>query len=249
MKTPVNARTVRQHLTYSWWKYALLIILSALAVNLYYTVTAYRVPEDKKVILYVYGITNEEPLNSYLAEVREEKMPEMEEISSLMLTTDATYGPMQLSTFVAAGEGDLYFLPRDQFVSMAASGAFAVLENDAELTSLFTDRDISLQSGWRREADSGESHLYGIPLSRLPGLEQYLYVENGYLAVLITNRNDENVMKFLRILCEDMLKAPPQSEGAENSCGINGSGLETFSAVLIRTAFFSCSGCSSELPW
>ena len=63
MKTPVNARTVRQHLTYSWWKYALLIILSALAVNLYYTVTAYRVPEDKKVI------TNEEPLNSYLAGV------------------------------------------------------------------------------------------------------------------------------------------------------------------------------------
>ena len=216
MKTPVNARTVRQHLTYSWWKYALLIILSALAVNLYYTVTAYRVPEDKKVLLYVYGITNEEPLNSYLAEVREEKMPEMEEISSLMLTTDANYGPMQLSTFVAAGEGDLYFLPRDQFVSMAASGAFAVLENDAELTALFTDRDISLQSGWRREADSGESHLYGIPLSRLPGLEQYLYVENGYLAVLITNRNDENVMKFLRILCEDMLKAPPQSEGADN---------------------------------
>ena len=40
MKTPINARTLRQHLTYSWWKYALVIALGAVAVNLYYTMTA-----------------------------------------------------------------------------------------------------------------------------------------------------------------------------------------------------------------
>ena len=208
MKTPVNAKSIRQHLTYAWWKYALVIILGAVAVNLYFTVTVYRPPEDKKVSLYLYGLGDEPGLNSYMASVREEKMPEMEEMNALLLATDATYGPMQLTTYIAAAEGDLYLLPRDQFISFASSGAWLPLENDAELTSLFTSREISLQSGWRRDAESGESHLYGIPVSKLPGLSRYAAVENGFLCILVTNGNDENVLRFLRILCEDMLQEP-----------------------------------------
>ena len=125
----------------------------------------------------------------------------------LLLTGDSTYGPMQLSTYIAAGEGDLYLLPRDQFVSMASGGAWVALESMEEITSIFTSRDLSLQSGWRRQADSGESHLYGIPLSRLPGLSRYVAMENGFLSVLVSNGNNENVLKFLRILCEDMVEA------------------------------------------
>lgn len=208
MKTPVNAKSIRQHLTYSWWKYALVIILGAVAVNLYFTVTAYRPPADKKIEMYLYGLGDENGLNSYMASVREEQMPEMEEMSALLLATDATYGPMQLTTYIAAAEGDLYLLPRDQFISFASSGAWLPLEHDAELTNLFTSREISLQSGWRRDAESGESHLYGIPVSKLPGLSQYAAVENGFLCILVTNGNDENVLRFLRILCEDMLEEP-----------------------------------------
>ena len=132
-----------------------------------------------------------------------------------MLTTDDTYGPMQLSTYIAAGEGDLYLPAPGSVCLHGLLRRLAAPGGGRGADGFFTDRDISLQSGWRREADSGESHLYGIPLSRLPGLEQYLYVENGYLAVLITNRNDENVMKFLRILCEDMLtRRRAEVEGA-----------------------------------
>ncbi|MBQ9251247.1 MAG: hypothetical protein IJ188_01250 [Clostridia bacterium] len=206
MKTPVNKQTLRQHLTYSWWKYALLIILGTLLVNLYFTVTAYRSPESKKVSLYIYGYGNEAELNAYMARVQEEQMPDMEEMNALLLATDATYGPMQLSTYVAAGEGDVYLLPRDQFVSLATSGAWLPLEEEEELTSLFTERDISLQSGWRRDSDTGESHLFGIPIAKLPGLEKLTMVENGYLAVLVTNGNDDNVLQFLKIFCEDMLQ-------------------------------------------
>ena len=204
MKTPVNSRTLRQHLTYSWWKYALVIIVGALLVNLYYSVTGYRSPENKKIDLYVYGYVQENALNPLLEEIRETELPETEEINSLMLTIDETYGPMQLMTYVAAAEGDIYVLPRDQFVSMASSGAWLALEDVPEVTSLFTEREISLQSGWRRNSDTGESHLYGIPASKIPGLEDYLYAENGYIAVLANNGNDENVLKFLRLLCERM---------------------------------------------
>ena len=206
MKTPVNGRTIRQHLTYSWWKYALVIVLGAVAVNLYYTVTAYRSPPEKKIEVYIYGIGDEAGFQTYLDGVREEKLPEMEELRAQLLTTDANYGPMQLSTYVAAAEGDIYFLPRDNFVSLASSDAMMPLEDQTELMDLFTEKSISLQSGWRRNSDTGENHLYGIPLSKLPGLNKYCYVENGYACVLVTNGNDENVLRFLQILCEDMIE-------------------------------------------
>ena len=206
MKTPINRRTVQQHLTYAWWKYALVIVLGAALVNIYFTVSAYRSPAEKKIELYVYGACDQDKLDAYLEEVRITQLPEMEEVRSLMMTTDSTYGPMQLTTYVAAGEGDIYVLPREQFVSMASSGAWVALEDDEALTSLFTERGISLQSGWRREADSRESHLYGLPVAQLPGLRNYLYTEDGYLCVLVSNGNDANVMRMLEILCEDMLE-------------------------------------------
>ena len=70
------SRTLRSinppfHLTYNWWKYALVIILGALAVNLYFTVTVYRPPEDKKVDLYVYGPGDEAGLKQYVAGVHD----------------------------------------------------------------------------------------------------------------------------------------------------------------------------------
>ncbi len=213
MKTPVNSRTLRQHLTYSWWKYALIIVLGAFAVNMYFTTTAYRTPNEKKVDMYVYGYADETSFQAYLDRVRETEMPDMEELRMLLLTTDATYGAMQLSTYIAAAEGDVYLLPRDNFVSMASQGVWIPLEEDEELMSLFSEAGISLQGGWRRNADEGVSHLYGIPVSALAGLENTLYAENGYISLLVSGGNDANALKFLRILCRDMLapRSVPES--------------------------------------
>ena len=177
MKTPINAQTLRQHLTYNWWKYALVIVLGALAVNLYYTTSTYRPPEEKKVDLYIYGLADDAGLRQYMAGVNEEQMPDMEEMDVIVMVQDESYGAAVLSTYMAAGEGDLYILPRDSFVSYASSGAFLPLEEDEELMALFNDREISLQSGWRRNSDEGVNHLYGIPVNKLPGLERYCRVD------------------------------------------------------------------------
>ncbi len=212
MKTPINAQTLRQHLTYNWWKYALVIVLGTLAVNLYYTTSIYRPPEEKKVELYIYGMADESGLRQYMADVNTSRMPDMEEMNVVVMLQDESYGAAVLSTYMAAGEGDLYILPRDSFVSYASSGAFLPLEEDEELMALFNEREISLQSGWRRNSDEGVNHLYGIPVNKLPGLERYCRVEGGFLSVLTANRNDENVLKFLRILCGDMVDAQEESE-------------------------------------
>jgi len=217
LKTPVNGQTLSQHFRYSWWKYLLLVLVSFGLVDLLYTVTAYRSPPEKVVQFYIYGLADTTGLNEYMESVRQSEMPDMEVMNASTLVEDDTYGNMQLTTYLAAGEGDLYLLPRDNFIGLAASSAFLTLEQDEELMTLFDEAGVSLQSGWRRDPETGENHLYGIPFSKLPGLARYAYAKDGFLCVLVTNGNDDNVLKFLRILCRDMLAAPEEetSSGSE----------------------------------
>ena len=208
MKTPINAETLRHHLTYSWWKYVLVLIAGIFLVNLIFTVTAPRIPEDKRVDFYIYGLSDSESLNAYMEKIRSEEMPDMEIMTSLTMFPNDAYGPMQLMTYMSAQEGDVFLLTRDEFLSYASSGAFLPLEDDEELMGIFNEAGIDLRRGWRTLADSDETHLYGIPADMLPGLNALCYADNGFLTVTVYNGNQENVMKFLRILCRDMLVAP-----------------------------------------
>ena len=206
MKTPVTSESLKQHMTYSWWKYVIVMILSVLLVNLLYTVTAYRSPPEKEVNFYVYGQMSQENLSEYMEEVRRSEMPDMEVMAPVQLLDDNNYGAMQLMTYLAVGEGDLYLLPREEFLTVVSSDAFVALDEDAELLAIFDAADISLQSGWRKNAETGETHLYGIPQNKLPGLSKYASARDGFLCVPQAGGNVENTMKFLRILCRDMLQ-------------------------------------------
>ena len=191
MKTPVTSKSLRQHFTYNWWMYLLIALIAFGLVDLLYTVTAYRSPRDKTIGFYVYGFVNDKDMSAYLDNVRETEMTDM-----------------QLLTYLSAGEGDVYMLPREQFLNYAMGGSMAALEDDAELMALFNAAGINLQSGWRRQTETGENHLYGIPQDKLPGLSQYAYVQDGFLCVPLSGQNQENAMKFLRILCRDMITDP-----------------------------------------
>ena len=210
MKTPVTSKSLRQHFTSNWWMYLLIALLAFGLVDLLYTMTAYRSPRDKTIGFYVYGYVNDAGMSAYMDNVRETEMSDMEEMSPVMLAMDDTYGPMQLMTYLSAGEGDIYILPREQFLNYSMGGSMVPLENDAELMALFDAAGVNLQSGWRKETETGENHLYGIPQDKLPGLIQYAYVQDGFLCVPLTGGNQENAMKFLRILCRDMLTDPSE---------------------------------------
>ena len=212
MKTPVNRRTLRQHLTYNWWKYILFLVIGIFGVDLLYTVTAPRIPDDKKVDFFIYGNVNTEKMDEYTEKVRSEEMPDLETIQVVTLYMDEQYGSMQLMTYIAASEGDLYLLSRENYLSLASEGAFVALELDPELME--TLNGVDLQRGWRKNTETGENHLYGIPQDKLPGLIQYAYCENGFLCVLHSNKNENNALTFLNILCRDMLNTenPESSE-------------------------------------
>ena len=212
MKTPITSAGLKQHITYNWWKYLLIIAAAIGLVDLLYSVTAYRSPREKTVGFYVYGYMDEPGLTAYLDRVRETEMSDMEVVNAQLMLDDSNYGPMQLMTYLAAGEGDLYLLPREEFLNNALNGTMIPLENEAELMALFDSAGITLQSGWRRETETGETHLYGIPQSKLPGLGQYAYAQDGYLCIPVSSRNQDNALKLLRILCRDTLTEPPAAE-------------------------------------
>lgn len=209
MKTPVNKTTLRQHWEYSWWKYFLLIVLSLVVWNLVYTVTAYRPPADKKVDFYVSGaMADQDGLNTYLENIRTTEMPDMEQMTSVILTNDAYYGTMQLATYIAAGEGDVYMLDGDTFQQYATSGAMLPLEGYQDLVDQAETAGISVDKGWRTESDSGERHLYGIPASLLTGFESYgIDPDNMYLCVMCNCGNDDMAVKLMQYMIRDMLPA------------------------------------------
>ena len=215
MKTHLNAKALKNHLTYNWWKYLLAVLAGTFLVDLLFTVTAPKIPEEKRVDFYVYGYTNEEALMVYMDKVHEEEMADMESVKCVTLTMDSTYGPMQLTTYISVGEGDLYLLPRDEFLSLSSSGAFCALEEDEEMMAMFDAAGKNLRRGWRTVDDLNETHLFGIPLDLHPGLSQYCYAEDGYLAVLLRGGNTENTMKFLRILVRDMIDPVETSDSAQ----------------------------------
>lgn len=211
MKTPVTREKIKNHLTYSLWKYALLAIVAIFGWNLIYSVTEYQPPDEKKVILGVYAYADETGINSYMEQVRQTAMPDMEEMLASIIMPDEMYGDMILSTRIAARECDIYLLPRTQFQNYAAQGAFMPL--DVVLPDLVAELEaagVSLSRGYRTNDELGEKHQYAIPTAAMTELQNLLMVDvsDMYLCVFFETGNNENVLKFFEQLVRDMLPQP-----------------------------------------
>ena len=208
MNTPITARSLKHHFHYNWWKYLIVLLAGTFLVDLLFTVTAPQTPEELKVEFYIYGYADTQGLEEYINKIHETEMSDMESVTYTTLTMDATYGPMQLTTYIAVNQGDLYYLPREDYLSLASNGAFLPLEEDEELMAMLEEAGVNLRRGWRTVNDTDETHLFGIPADLLPGLARYCYTEDGYLSVLYGCGNNENTLKLLRILVRDNLTAP-----------------------------------------
>ncbi len=211
MKTPVTSTELRNYLTYAWWKYVILVVLAIFGCSLIYAMTEPRTPEELKITLGIYAYGMNTNIDAYMENVRAEKMPEMEEISSFYMTPDTVNGAMIVTTRIAAREGDIYALPREHFTPCAEQGGFMALEEVLpELVKDLEDAGVSLSRGWCTLEETGEKHLLGIPCKDLPGLSSTLMcnTDDLYLSVFYKTGNDENVLIFFEQFVRDMLKAP-----------------------------------------
>lgn len=212
METPMTTKRLQDHLGYCWWKYVLLVIISVLGWNIFYSVTAYRPPEEKKVIVGVYSAGSEQNLAAYMQQVQATHLPDMERVEPMYILPDEAYGDMILTTRIVANECDIYILPGAQFQNWAAQGAFMPLDEVLPgLESTLTEASVSLSRGRRTNNNTNEKHLYGIPCKDLPAAMNMLWTDTSdmYISVFHNTGNDENVLKFMDVFVRDLMVEPP----------------------------------------
>ncbi len=212
IRTPVTKERLKTHFTYNLWKYLVVIACSLFCWSLVYAQTAYRSPQDKRIDVYVKSSTvTEELMDSFFEPIWKSVVPDMELVSgvTLLSTSDNTdyYSQMQLSVYIAAGEGDIYILPAADFKSFAAGGAFIALDDlVADGTIDVTGIDTASGRVTIADEDTGtsETHLYGIPLDSLYGFIDGMQLDNRGMvaAIMVNNRNDENVIPFFNALIQ-----------------------------------------------
>ena len=217
MKSRPEIKTLKNHFTYSWWKYLIVLIVGVFGVDLLYTVTEPKVPDSLKIEMIVCGASLDQDFGEYMERVRVEQMPDMLKTELSVIPDDDT-AIQYLTVRIGTQGGDVYLLPKDEFDTIALNGALLPLEDDKGLMDVL--QVLNVESGRKVDPDSRDSrHLYGIPLknqygqSQFPGLEQYFYVNDGYLCLLRYGKNVENARIFLRILCQELSSVPPVSSG------------------------------------
>lgn len=214
IKTPINKETIKNHMTYSTWKYALMAACVIFGWSLIYTTTAYRSPQNKRVDVYIQSNTaSSESIQAFLDPIWKETVPEMETVNGVSMSTIDDYTTsMQLMTYMAAGEGDIYFLTEQYFKSFAGQGSFLALEDLVADGTIQVD-DVELSKGYVayvEEYDDNDRpiktsrHLYGIPLDSFYGFMGGMQLDNRglYAVIIINNQNDENVIPFFNALLQ-----------------------------------------------
>lgn len=206
LRMPITKEKIKNHFAYAWWQYVLVIAVSIFGWNLLYTTTHYRSPEHLKVEWYYdsYQAETEKTAEGLMEELHTTLLPEMEVVSFVPVVLDSTYGEMQLTIWISAGEGDLFTLNKDAFKSMAGNGGMIDLAPYIEDGSLDVG-DMDLSMGYVTDQDTGRRLLAGIPAENLPGLQDYgLVCENEYFGVSATGGNIDNTVKLLNWLIQNM---------------------------------------------
>lgn len=209
----LTKKRLKNHFAYNWWKYALSAAVSAMLVSIVFAVTAYRPPAEKKVELYVLNgyIDTETFQRDFWPELQARK-PEQEELTVLNINlTDSSniYAPMQFSTYVAAQQGDLFLISRDEMRRITADGAQeALVELTGYLESGVIDAGgMDLKNGTLERGD-GTTAVYAIPADTLTGLSQYGNdPKNSLLCIPMYTKNADSAAALIGLMLEKLAAA------------------------------------------
>ena len=213
IKTPLTKQRLRTHFTYHFWKYILSAALCGFCINLLYTTTAYRSPENLRIDIYLQSASaSQTKVDAFMERVWQASVPDMETVNTILLlssTTDDTYSTMQLATYIMAHEGDMYALCTEDFKRYAGQGVFVDLSPYIESGELNVD-GIDLASGYVTLLDddgnpTDSQSLYGIPLYTLTGYADEFGMNSSDMVIAVTayNGNEENVIAFLNEMIQE----------------------------------------------
>ena len=184
----LTKKKLKNHLAYSWWKYALAAAVSAMLVSIVFAVTEYRPPDDKKVEFYVLNsYADTETMQADFWPLLQARKPEQEKLTVINLNlTDSSniYAPLQFSTYVAAQQGV-------ELTPYLENGAI-----DAE--------DIDLAKGTLDRGD-GTTAVYAIPADTLTGLNAYGNdPRDSLLCIPMYSKNADSAAALIELMLEKL---------------------------------------------
>ena len=198
---------LKNHWTYSWWKYMLVAFISVMGVNLLFTTTAYRAPEHKKIEIYILNsYADTAAMDSDFRPLFFEAHPDQEELAimNVNLAADDMYVRMQYTTYVAAQQGDVMLLPKAEIEKLTESGA----DNAFLELSPYIENGLIDLSGIDGEVlvlkdSNGEEGVYAIPADSLFGLLDYGNDPQGsYLCIMSYCGNEDTAAAVLNMMLE-----------------------------------------------
>ena len=215
----ITKKWLKNHWTYNWWKYMLLACVCILGVNVLFTMTAYRSPEEKKIELYVCnGYVDQAVLDQQVSELFFARFPEQEEMTvmNINLAANDMYVQMQFTTYLAAQQGDVLLLPQSEVYKLSEGGADNAF---MDLTPYIENGVIDLNrlgvQGLMLKDSAGMEGIYAIPADTLYGLfELGNDPEKSYLCLTGFSGNEDTAAAVISMLFE--LYQTEKPEGYDN---------------------------------
>lgn len=213
-KDRITKKWLKNHIAYNWWKYLALCAACVFCVDILFSMTAYRSPEEKKVEVYVLHDYVEAPaMREALSPIFFERFPEQEELEvlSINIGSDDMYARMQFTTYAAAHQGDVYMMPVAEFQNLTAEEYDAFVDLAPYIASGVIDvQDIDVSGYAVRNADGTES-VYAIPSDTLYGMTRYSNDPAGSVLCLTAyGGNVEHAAQVLNLMIEQYHGEKPE---------------------------------------
>lgn len=201
----ITKKWLKNHWAYSWWKYLLLACICIMGVNIVFTTTAYRPPEEKKIELYVCnGYVDSQAMEDQLSPVFFERFPEQEDLTlmNVNLASEDMYVQMQFTTYLAAQQGDVLLLPKSEVYKLSGEGADNVFMDLTPYieTGVIDPEKLGVEPLVLKDS-AGAEGVYAIPAETLYGLfDLGNMTKDSYLVVTAFSGNEDTAAAMIGML-------------------------------------------------
>ena len=137
---------------------------------------------------------------------------EESDVMSIVCTPDDSYyGSMQMTTYMTAGQGDIYIMNSDRFNSLKSQEGFQPLD-DAIAQGLIDLHGIDVTAG-KAKTEAGEVYIAAIPAASLNKLKEYsVYNNDLYICIMSTSPNVDKAYTFVNWLIGEMYQEEETTE-------------------------------------
>jgi maltose-binding protein MalE len=105
-------------------------------------------------------------------------------------------GRQKLMVMLGSQSGDIYSFPKDEFESMAKTGAFLPLDDYTDLLKHFTKEQLE-EYTYTTEYDQ-TPRIYGVPVSDVESIgNTFFKTENSVMGVMAYSKNSEKAVEVL----------------------------------------------------